>query len=81
MLEFTEESMKAQNEMVKSSRGGRIVLFVILLSVSIGCMVLGAILKDLWWGKGFFIVSILLLVPMLRIIFSGKNEEDQQDNE
>ncbi|OHD60689.1 MAG: hypothetical protein A2014_03880 [Spirochaetes bacterium GWF1_49_6] len=73
--------MKAQTEMVKSGRGGRIVLFVILLTVSIGCMVLGAILKDLWWGKGFFFVSILLLVPMLRIVFSGKKDEDNQDTE
>jgi len=44
-------------------------------------MVLGAILKDLWWGKGFFFVSILLLVPMLRIVFSGKKDEDNQDTE
>ncbi|NPV00093.1 MAG: hypothetical protein HPY53_01810 [Brevinematales bacterium] len=73
--------MKAQTETVKSGRGGRIVLFVILLTISIGCMVAGVVLRDLWWGKGFFFVSILLLVPMLRIVFSGKNEEEQQDNE
>lgn len=72
--------MKVQTETVKNG-GSRKILFVILLAMSIGFMILGAFLRDLWWGKGFFFVSILLLVPILRIAFSGKGDEDQQDNE
>jgi hypothetical protein len=75
-----EELMKVRTETVKTG-GSRVVIMVILLIMSVGCMVLGAILKDLWWGKGFFFMSIILLVPILRIAFSGKEDNGQQDGE
>lgn len=72
--------MKAQVEPVKSG-AHRMIWFIILLSVSIALMILGAVFKDLWWGKGFFFVSILLLVPILRMAFSKSESEEEQNKE
>ena len=55
------------------------VKFVIILVISIALMVLGVIFKDEWWGKGFFVVSIVLLVPMLRIAFKGTESSEEEE--